>query len=62
MLGLLHHPLEVNVPIGCGGTLVVPGDFFWVRGFIRVSAGMDEDILRQGLKNIGKAIDRLKDE
>jgi aspartate/methionine/tyrosine aminotransferase len=43
-------------------TLVVPGDFFWVRGFIRVSAGMDEDILRQGLKNIGKAIDQLNDQ
>jgi aspartate/methionine/tyrosine aminotransferase len=42
-------------------TLVVPGDFFWVRGFIRVSAGMDEDILRQGLKNVGKAIDQLQD-
>jgi hypothetical protein len=36
------------------GTLVVPGDFFWVRGFIRVSAGMDEDVLRQGLKNVGR--------
>ena len=40
-------------------TLVVPGDFFWVRGFIRLSAGMDEDVLRQGLKNMGKAIDQL---
>jgi aspartate/methionine/tyrosine aminotransferase len=44
------------------GTLVVPGDFFWVRGFIRLSAGMDEEVLRQGLKNVGKAIDQLKDE
>ena len=26
VLGLLHHPLEANVPIACGGTLVVPGD------------------------------------
>jgi aspartate/methionine/tyrosine aminotransferase len=42
------------------GTLVVPGDFFYVRGFLRVSAGMDEDVLRQGLKNIGKAIDQLR--
>jgi len=42
------------------GTLVVPGDFFWVKGFIRVSAGMDEDVLRQGLKNVGKAIDQLQ--
>lgn len=44
------------------GTLVVPGDFFRIRGFLRLSAGMDEDVLRQGLKNVGKAIDQLKDE
>ncbi len=44
------------------GTLVVPGDFFWIRGFIRLSAGTDEDVLRQGLKNIGKAIDQLQAE
>jgi aspartate/methionine/tyrosine aminotransferase len=42
-------------------TLVVPGDFFWIKGFLRVSAGMDEDVLRQGLKNVSKAIDQLKD-
>ena len=44
------------------GTLVVPGEFFYVRGFIRVSAGMDEDVLRQGLRNIGKAIDQLQSD
>lgn len=43
------------------GTLVVPGDFFYVRGFLRLSVGMDEDILRQGLRNVGKALDQLKD-
>jgi hypothetical protein len=31
-----------------------------VKGFIRVSAGMDEDVLRLGLKNVGKAIDQLQ--
>ena len=41
-------------------TLVVPGDFFWIKGFIRISCGMDEEILRQGLKNVGKGIDQLK--
>jgi hypothetical protein len=41
-------------------TLVVPGDFFGLRGFLRISAGMDEDVLRQGLKNVGKGIDQLK--
>lgn len=44
------------------GTLVVPGDFFHLRGFIRVSAGTDEDVLRAGLKNIGKAIDQLQSD
>jgi aspartate/methionine/tyrosine aminotransferase len=42
------------------GTLVVPGEFFWIRGFIRVSCGGDEEVLRQGLKNVGKAVDQLK--
>ncbi|HEX7901659.1 MAG TPA: pyridoxal phosphate-dependent aminotransferase [Planctomycetota bacterium] len=41
-------------------TLVVPGDYFGARGFLRLSVGMDEDVLRQGLKNVGKAIDQLK--
>lgn len=42
------------------GTLVVPGDFFWIRGFIRISLGTDEDVLRTGLKNIGLALDQLR--
>jgi aspartate/methionine/tyrosine aminotransferase len=41
-------------------TLVVPGEFFWTRGVIRLSLGMDEEILRQGLKNLSKGIDQLK--
>lgn len=42
------------------GTLVVPGAFFGLRGFIRVSCGIDEEVLRQGLRNVSLAIDRLK--
>ena len=42
------------------GTLVVPGDFFWLRGFIRVSLGIDEETLKSGLKHLGTAIDQLK--
>jgi hypothetical protein len=41
-------------------TLVVPGDFFGLKGFLRLSAGMDEDVFRQGLKNVSKAIDQIK--
>ncbi len=26
VLGLVHYPLETDVPIGCGGALVIPGD------------------------------------
>jgi regulator of RNase E activity RraA len=26
VLGLVHHPLEADVPIACGGALVLPGD------------------------------------
>ncbi|HKS16924.1 MAG TPA: aminotransferase class I/II-fold pyridoxal phosphate-dependent enzyme [Planctomycetota bacterium] len=42
------------------GTLVVPGDFFWLRGFIRVSLGSDEETLRGGLKQLGTTIDHFK--
>jgi len=40
-------------------TLVVPGDFFWLRGFIRISLGIDEEVLRAGLKNLGSALDHF---
>jgi regulator of RNase E activity RraA len=26
MSSLLHHPIDINVPIGCGGAAVIPGD------------------------------------
>lgn len=26
MSSILHHPVETNVPIGCGGTAIIPGD------------------------------------
>ena len=38
----------------------VAAELFGLRGFISISAGMDEDALRQGLKNVGKGIDQLK--
>jgi len=42
------------------GTLVVPGDFFWLKGFVRISLGTDEDVLRHGLKNLGSVIEQLR--
>jgi aspartate/methionine/tyrosine aminotransferase len=41
------------------GTLVVPGDFFWLRGFVRISLGIDEEILKGGLRHLGSAIDQF---
>lgn len=41
-------------------TLVVPSDFFWIKGYVRVSCGIDEKDLRAGLENIGRALDDLK--
>jgi len=42
------------------GTLVVPGDFFWLRGFIRISLGIDEETLKTGLRHVGAALDHFK--
>ena len=41
-------------------TLIVPGDFFWMKGFVRISMGMDHEIFREGLENVGHAINELK--
>ncbi len=37
-------------------TLVVPGNFFWKKGFIRISFGVDSPILIEGLNNISSAL------
>lgn len=41
-------------------TLVVPSDFFWIKGYVRVSCGIDEPVLREGLANVDRALDDLK--
>lgn len=40
-------------------TLVVPGEFFWLRGYLRIACGVAEETLRSGLANVGTAIDEL---
>ncbi|MFJ4268640.1 DUF4440 domain-containing protein [Paenarthrobacter nicotinovorans] len=48
VVGELHHPLETNVPIACGGTLVMPGDIIVGdgEGVVVVPSEMAEDIAR----------------
>lgn len=41
-------------------TLVTPGDFFWMKGFIRIGLGVDPEKFVVGLEKIGLAIDELK--
>jgi aspartate/methionine/tyrosine aminotransferase len=37
-------------------TLVVPGDFFWAKGFLRVGFGGDTQNLKAGLGALGTAL------
>lgn len=41
-------------------TLVVPGDFFWAKGYMRIGFGIDEAVLQTGLRNLGAALDELR--
>ena len=52
VLGLVHHPLESNVPIACGGTLVLPGDIIVgdAEGVIVLPAAMAEDVALAALE------------
>ena len=53
-VALSNHLLEK------AGTLIVPGDFFGLRGFVRISLGIDEETLKGGLRHVGTAIDHFK--
>ena len=46
VLGVLHFPLEENVPIACGGVLVMPGDVLVgdAEGVVVVPAQLAEDV------------------
>jgi 5-oxopent-3-ene-1,2,5-tricarboxylate decarboxylase / 2-hydroxyhepta-2,4-diene-1,7-dioate isomerase len=52
VLGLVHYPLESNVPIACGGVLVMPGDVIVgdAEGVVVVPAAMAEDVARDALE------------
>jgi 5-oxopent-3-ene-1,2,5-tricarboxylate decarboxylase/2-hydroxyhepta-2,4-diene-1,7-dioate isomerase len=51
-LGLLHHPLEINVPVACGGVLVMPGDVVVgdADGALVVPAALAEEVARDALE------------
>jgi 5-oxopent-3-ene-1,2,5-tricarboxylate decarboxylase/2-hydroxyhepta-2,4-diene-1,7-dioate isomerase len=48
VLGLKHFPLEANVPVACGGVLVVPGDVLVgdAEGVVVVPAALAEEVAR----------------
>lgn len=52
VLGLLHYPLETNVPIACGGALVMPGDVLVgdADGIAVLPAAMAEEIAADALE------------
>ena len=47
---LVHHPVEMNVPIGCAGVAVVPGDIIVGdgEGVVVIPAHVAEDVARDG--------------
>jgi regulator of RNase E activity RraA len=51
-LGLIHYPLETNVPIACGGTLVMPGDVIVgdADGALVVPAALAEEVALDALE------------
>jgi regulator of RNase E activity RraA len=66
VLGLVHYPLESNVPIACGGTLVMPGDVIVgdAEGVIVVPAAMAEEVARASVEQEEReawAFERVQD-
>ena len=52
VLGIVHFPLETNVPVACGGVLVMPGDVIVgdAEGIVVVPAAMAEEVARDAVE------------
>ena len=51
-LGLLHHPLDANLPVTCAGVLVMPGDVLVgdAEGVVVLPAALAEEVARDALE------------
>ena len=47
---VIHHPLEMNIPIGCAGVLVMPGDVIVGdgEGVVAIPADVAESVAHDG--------------
>jgi 2-keto-4-pentenoate hydratase/2-oxohepta-3-ene-1,7-dioic acid hydratase in catechol pathway/regulator of RNase E activity RraA len=52
VLGLLHYPLETNVPVACGGVLVMPGDVVVgdAEGVVVIPAQLADEVARDAVE------------
>jgi regulator of RNase E activity RraA len=66
VLGVVHHPLETNVPVACGGVLVFPGDVIVgdPEGVLVVPAALAEEVAAEALEQEERetfALERVQD-
>jgi regulator of RNase E activity RraA len=64
-LGTIHYPVDTNIPIACGGALVVPGDVIVgdTDGVLVVPAGLAEEVAFDALEQENReawALERVR--
>lgn len=52
VLGLIHYPLETDIPVACGGVLVMPGDVLVgdAEGVVVIPAMLAEEVARDAVE------------